>query len=309
MCKNLIEKGQFSQPLIVFNRTLERASDFQKSHPDHVAVAPSIEDAVSKSNIIFTCLGDHAAVQATVDTICKTDIQNKLFVDCSTVHPDTTNETGSTLSSHGASFVACPVFGAPAMADAGQLICVLAGTSESIDKVLPYCKGVMGRANIEYRDQPCGQATLLKVIGNTLILNMVEALAGKSDSKGTYPMTPSTTHRKPRSKTYPIPPAPHRASSTNLPSPPRKPHPRPQIQPRHPLLPRIHLNHVPRPLHRLLHPSHKRLLPRTRITPLRRRPRKKRRKACVGSGQGKWGKDEGRRGCGWAFRGCAEVDG
>ena len=63
------------------------------------------------------------------------------------------------------------------MADSGQLVCVLAGPSPNVEKIKPYCKGVMGRANIDFSDQPVGKATLLKIIGNTFILNMVEALS------------------------------------------------------------------------------------------------------------------------------------
>lgn len=63
------------------------------------------------------------------------------------------------------------------MAENGQLVCVLAGPKSAVQKVLPYCKGVMGRANIDYSDQPQGKATLLKIIGNTFILNMVETLS------------------------------------------------------------------------------------------------------------------------------------
>jgi len=46
-----------------------------------------------------------------------------------------------------------------------------------VEKVIPYTTGVMGRANIDFSDQAPGQATLLKVIGNTFIINMVEALS------------------------------------------------------------------------------------------------------------------------------------
>jgi 3-hydroxyisobutyrate dehydrogenase-like beta-hydroxyacid dehydrogenase len=69
------------------------------------------------------------------------------------------------------------VFGAPAMTDNGQLVCVIAGKKSAVEKVKPYTKGVMGRADIEYPDQPAGNATLLKVIGNTFILNMVSQLS------------------------------------------------------------------------------------------------------------------------------------
>lgn len=179
MCKNLVAKGQLEKPLIISNRTLQRAQDLQATLPlNKSTVANSIPDAVSDADIVFTCLGDDAAISKTVDTFCQSpNIKGKLFVDCSTVHPDTTNQLASIFSSHGAEFVACPVFGAPAMAEAGQLVCVLAGPAASVKKVLPYCKGVMGRANIDFSDQPHGKATLLKIIGNTFILNMVETLS------------------------------------------------------------------------------------------------------------------------------------
>ena len=179
MCKNLVEKGQLSQPLIISNRTVQRAHDLQAKLPEGKAiVASSIPDAVSKADIIFTCMADDSAAKNTMETVCDSvNIKGKLFVDCSTIHPDTTNMLANIFEAQGAEFVACPVFGAPAMADAGQLVCVIAGPAVAVRKVIPYCKGVMGRANIDLSNQPCGKATLLKIIGNTFILNMVETLA------------------------------------------------------------------------------------------------------------------------------------
>ncbi|KAF2835285.1 6-phosphogluconate dehydrogenase C-terminal domain-like protein, partial [Patellaria atrata CBS 101060] len=63
------------------------------------------------------------------------------------------------------------------MADSGQLVFVLAGPSSAVEKVKPYTVGVMGRANIDFSDQPPSRATHLKIIGNTFIFNMVETLA------------------------------------------------------------------------------------------------------------------------------------
>jgi 3-hydroxyisobutyrate dehydrogenase-like beta-hydroxyacid dehydrogenase len=178
MCKNLVEKGQLGKALIIFNRTEKRATDLSNSLPSGKStVASSIEDAVSKSDVIFTCVGDDAAINETIDTALKGNAKGKLFVDCSTVHPDTTEGLATKITAHGAEFVACPVFGAPAMADNGQLVCVLAGPKESVEKVKPYTKGVIGRAIVDFGGQPVGKATLLKVIGNTFILNMVETLS------------------------------------------------------------------------------------------------------------------------------------
>ena len=63
------------------------------------------------------------------------------------------------------------------MADKGQLICVLAGPESSVDKVKPYTTGVISRINVDFSGQRVGKATLLKVIGNTFILNLIESLS------------------------------------------------------------------------------------------------------------------------------------
>lgn len=178
MCKNLVEKGDLDKPLIIFNRTQQRAADLNSKLPSGKStVVSSLEEAVLKADIIFTCLGDDAAIKDAMATAMQGIVNGKLFVECSTVHPDTTNMLAKSIHGKGAEMVACPVFGAPAMADNGQLVCVLAGPASAVEKVKPYCKGVMGRANIDFGDQPHGKATLLKIIGNTFILNMVETLA------------------------------------------------------------------------------------------------------------------------------------
>ena len=178
MCKNLVQKGDLDKPLIIFNRTTKKAEDLSKTlDAGKSTVASTIGEAVFKADIIFTCVGDDKAMNTTIDEALKDSVKEKLFVDCSTVHPDTTEGLAKKITAAGAKFVACPVFGAPAMADNGQLICVLAGPKEAVEKVKPYMKGVMGRAIVDFSGQNVGKATLLKVIGNTFILNMVEALS------------------------------------------------------------------------------------------------------------------------------------
>jgi len=178
MCKNLVEKGNLDKPLIIFNRTEKHASDLSNSLPaGKSTVTSTVEDAVSKADVIFTCVGDDAAINETIDTALKGNVKGKLFVDCSTVHPDTTDGLGKKITSAGSEFVACPVFGAPAMADSGQLICVIAGPEAAVEKMKPYTTGVIGRGVVDFSGQPVQKATLLKVIGNTFVLNMVESLS------------------------------------------------------------------------------------------------------------------------------------
>jgi 3-hydroxyisobutyrate dehydrogenase-like beta-hydroxyacid dehydrogenase len=84
--------------------------------------------------------------------------------------------TAKAIEAHGGKFVACPLFGALATAKNSRLICVLARPKE-VEKVIPYCKGVMGRANVDFSGQPPEKATLLKVVGNTFALSMIETIA------------------------------------------------------------------------------------------------------------------------------------
>jgi len=176
MCKNIVEKGNLQNPLIIYNRTIQRAHDLS-AKIGNSTVASSVQEAASKADIIFFCLGDDAAVISNLEEILKTDVKGKIIVDCSTMHPDTTAKEAKMVEDKGGDFVACPVFGAPSMADAGQLICIVAGKADAVQKVLPYCKGVMGRANVDFSGQEPSKATLLKVIGNTFVVGMVTALS------------------------------------------------------------------------------------------------------------------------------------
>ncbi len=54
--KNLVEKGQLSVPLILYNRTKKRADDLAATiGSEKIKVVESIHDAVSPADIIFTC--------------------------------------------------------------------------------------------------------------------------------------------------------------------------------------------------------------------------------------------------------------
>lgn len=176
MCKNIVDKGKLEKPLVIFNRTISKAEALS-SKIGHSTVASSITDLVSKSDIILYCLGEDPSVLENVDKMLETSVEGKIFVDCSTIHPDTTKEENDKITKAGGLFVAMPVFGAPAMADSGNLVCVLAGPTDVAEKVKPYTTGVIGRAVIDYSGQDPSKATLMKIIGNTFILSMVTTLS------------------------------------------------------------------------------------------------------------------------------------
>lgn len=105
-----------------------------------------------------------------------------LTISTSTVLPETTQGLADLVKGKGAAFVASPVckppacawvtkadceeVGAPAVADAGQLLFVLAGAQKDVDKAVPFTKGVMGKAYLHVSKDDYGKASKLKIIGN-----------------------------------------------------------------------------------------------------------------------------------------------
>ncbi|KAJ5260572.1 NAD(P)-binding protein [Penicillium angulare] len=177
MAKNLAAKAELDGPLIVYNRTVTRTNKFQAENSNTV-VAESVLEAVSSADIVFTCLSDDNAVRETVNSIIGSgNLKEKLFIDCSMIHPDTTAAIARQFQDVGAEFVASPVFGVPAMADVGQVICVLAGPSKSVDKVKPFTTGVIAKSFIDFSDHPHAKASQLKIFVNIFVLRMVESIA------------------------------------------------------------------------------------------------------------------------------------
>ncbi|KAJ5604575.1 hypothetical protein N7510_009729 [Penicillium lagena] len=184
MSTNIAQKGPQSS-LVLYNRTTAKATAHAQTLGGKATVANTLSEAVQGGDLIFSCVGDDAALNQIVSTIVddkSLDLSTKTFIDCSTVHPDTSRATEKAFASRGAAFVACPVFGAPNMADAGQLIVVPAGKQSAIIKARPFFDGVTAKKTIDLSsgtgsDIDVSRALTLKVLGNTFILNTVGVLA------------------------------------------------------------------------------------------------------------------------------------
>jgi 3-hydroxyisobutyrate dehydrogenase-like beta-hydroxyacid dehydrogenase len=123
MCKNLVEKGNLDKPLILYNRTEKRAKDLSETlGGDKTKVTTSISEAVKHTDIIFMCLGEDPSVNSVVDAILADKVKGRLIVDCSTVHPDTTNALEKKITESGNEFVGMPGLSFPLSPDLAMLI-------------------------------------------------------------------------------------------------------------------------------------------------------------------------------------------
>ena len=131
--------------LIYFNRTVSRG-DSLKDLGAQPASSPG--NLVSKCDIIFFSLADDSALDVTLNAISSIQLTGKIIVDTSTVHPDSSAKAETKIKNQGGQFVASPVFGASPVAAQGKLLWIIAGPSGSVEKILPYVEGVMGRGVI-----------------------------------------------------------------------------------------------------------------------------------------------------------------
>ncbi|KAH7379792.1 hypothetical protein BKA64DRAFT_713834 [Cadophora sp. MPI-SDFR-AT-0126] len=170
--KHLTTTG--APPLNFTNRTLSRGVALVELGGIPCA---TIAEVISKSDIIFSSISDDFVLDSIVsEMLACGDLGGKIIVDTSTVHPDTSVRAAKKLTEAGAVLAAAPVFGASPVAEAGQLLFVVAGPSAATEAIAPYLKGVMGREVISLGED-VSKASLMKTSGNFITAGMMEIVA------------------------------------------------------------------------------------------------------------------------------------
>ncbi|EGF82993.1 hypothetical protein BATDEDRAFT_33913 [Batrachochytrium dendrobatidis JAM81] len=175
MATNLLQslKAQ-GQTLHVYNRTESKAQKlvdagaiFESGGP--VAMA-------SKCNIIFSMTFDDQALEENISKILEgPPRQGLIYVECSTVFPETVKKVSTLSEANGIAYVACPVFGRPDAAKSKLLVGVLAGPSKHVEKVRPFVAAMTCRV-LDVGVDPC-LANVDKLVGNFMIAGMIELIA------------------------------------------------------------------------------------------------------------------------------------
>ncbi|KAJ5640066.1 3-hydroxyisobutyrate dehydrogenase [Penicillium longicatenatum] len=162
-------------PLRYSNRTLSKGHVLR----DAGAIPEeNFESVVQKSDVIFTMIStDDVLIQLLTKALATSNsLEGKVFVDTSTIHPDTSGWAAQSLIKHGASFVAAPVFGASPVAAAGKLIFAVAGSARAAETIKPLIMKIMGLSIIDMGED-VRKASLLKISGNILVISFMEVVA------------------------------------------------------------------------------------------------------------------------------------
>ncbi len=132
MAKNLEAAGF---PLYVYNRTIEKANAFREQS----TVCSSIGTLASACDIIFTMLTNDAAAEQVYETVLRSGvIEEKLFVDMSTISPAANDRIRKALEAKGARLLDAPVAGSTQPAMEGTLIFMVGGAATDVERAKPY---------------------------------------------------------------------------------------------------------------------------------------------------------------------------
>ncbi|RHZ59593.1 NAD(P)-dependent oxidoreductase [Aspergillus thermomutatus] len=160
--------------LVYSNRTMARGDTLKSLG---AGPAPNFQDLVAQCGIIFTMVSNDTVLSHLITTAVESghSLKDKIFVDCSTVHPQTVGLTVSKLKEHQASFLAAPVFGGNPIAVDGKLVFAIGGPRSAAEAVKPLIQDVMGRKIIDCGEDAT-QASMLKIAGNIVTVNLMEAV-------------------------------------------------------------------------------------------------------------------------------------
>ncbi|KAL3448432.1 hypothetical protein BJX65DRAFT_306871 [Aspergillus insuetus] len=179
LCENLARYGPNPTRVSAWNRTHSAAEELS-AQVENIKAVSFLADAVNSSDIICVCLSDDAAVEVVFSDIIeqsRSHLAGKLFVDLSTIHPDTASAQAERLQTLGAEYLGSPIFGGVPLARNRQVTLVLAGHSEAISKFRPFTTGVICGQLICLPDKPCANAFMLKLLGNFIRFSAIATLA------------------------------------------------------------------------------------------------------------------------------------
>jgi len=181
MAKNLANR--LPTPLHVLNRTRSKSEQLARELGDSkIRITEKAEDLALECDIIFTNLANDEIVKQAFEKFVealqdKQNTKTKIFVETSTVYPTLAGELDNLVSSipH-STLVMAPVFGAPPVAELGQLIVVMAGDYRSKKEIAHLLVPGVGKKVIDLGGN-LEKAPTFKLIGNSLILGSLEILA------------------------------------------------------------------------------------------------------------------------------------
>jgi 2-hydroxy-3-oxopropionate reductase len=171
IAKNILGAGF---PLTVHNRSRHVIEDFVSAGAKE---AFSPREVAQASDIVFTNLPDSPDVEMVVlgkDGIIEACYEGMIFVDNSTIKPETARHIANVLSKKGVAALDAPVSGGDIGAKAGTLAIMVGGPQDAFERVMPIFKA-MGKTITYVGESGAGQVA--KACNQIMVAAQMTAMA------------------------------------------------------------------------------------------------------------------------------------
>jgi len=162
-------------PVVVFNRTTERADDVAALTGATVAATP--REAAEAADVVIVSLADDAAVTAAYagsDGLVAGLRPGAVVLESSTVAPHTVRALGSDVAARGATLLDAPVSGSVPVVQRGELTFMVGGDPDALDRVRPVLAPLA--AEVFHVGAP-GTGAAMKLAVNAVVLGLNQALS------------------------------------------------------------------------------------------------------------------------------------
>jgi len=167
---NLLKAGF---PLTVWNRTRARTEPLAAAG---AAVAASPREVAERSDVVITIVSDPPALEGVLwgaEGVLGSLKRGALLIDSSTVSPALARRVAADCAQRGIDFLDAPVTGGTWGAEKGELVFMVGGKSETIERARPIFEA-MGKRFFHLGDNGAGQT--VKLAMNLLLALQVQAL-------------------------------------------------------------------------------------------------------------------------------------
>src|SRR5215467_6787742 len=151
----------------VWNRTAEKTRPLANAG---AKVAGSPAQLAAASDVVITILTDAAAIDAAYhgrDGLLSGSVSGKLFIEMSTVRPETERTLAAKIGANGAAMIECPVGGSTGPAKDGKLFGFVGGDAQNVARARPLLEQMCRR--IEHVG-PVGAGASMKLAINLPLL-------------------------------------------------------------------------------------------------------------------------------------------
>jgi 3-hydroxyisobutyrate dehydrogenase-like beta-hydroxyacid dehydrogenase len=144
-----------------FNLTVWNRTPRPERVPAGARSADSARAAVEGAEVVVTMVADGDALLALLDDVLAGDLaDDAVLVDMSTIGPVAAREAGARCSRAGVAFLDAPVSGSTPAAASGQLVAMVGGNAEALERARPVLEA-MTRAQLHLGETGTGAAMKL----------------------------------------------------------------------------------------------------------------------------------------------------